>query len=125
MRVLFGEKRKFEKLYSYTYDYLNELNGIHINFQNKNSAFYGKKTIDYLEDLAQKEFIEQEKNKENLLIENINLGENFIYTQDMNNSLCSNFFKKLNFFKFKKISENSLDLELNNGKKLYFFLINF
>ena len=69
MRVLFGEKRKFEKLYSYTFDYLNGLNGFNINFQNKKTAFYGKKTLDFLEDLSKKKFIEEELKNEEIFVE--------------------------------------------------------
>jgi len=118
MRIIFGEKRNFETLYFFVYEYLNGLNGFNINFQNKKLAFYGNKTFNYLDLLAKENYLKEEK-KENEYIpikeDGLDSIKYFIKTENMENSLCSNFLKELNFFEFEKINENPYDFNNENS----------
>jgi hypothetical protein len=120
IRIIYGEKRKFEKLYIYVYDYINGLTGYNINFQNKKLAFYGVKSHNYLEFLAKENFIEKEEEIEKEekfdVLKGLNPKsiKNYMQSEDMENSLCSKFFKELNLYGFEKDSENPYN---NNHNK--------
>lgn len=132
LRLLFRQKLKYEKLYSHTYDYVNGLNGLNVSFSNKNLAFYGEKTFNYLNDMEAKEFIREKfekKNEEIFDIRNLLKNrENLYQTKDMENSLISEFFKNLRIFEFEKINDNIYESNKNQGminfpKFLIFLLI--
>jgi hypothetical protein len=109
LRVIFGEQQKFEKLFSYTIEYLDGLNGFNINFQNKNTVIFGEKIRDYFESLRENGFISAEesgKNKEKKIDDNENLDsyKDLIKINKINDDyLTSNFMKKLLMYKFDKI----------------------
>ena len=115
MRVLFGEKQKFQKIYSYVFDYLNGLNGFNLNFLNKNSIFYGKKTADYMENLSKMEFIKSEKDLEKKEEKSYIEMDELIHNFDIDNSSISNFLKSLNFYRFDKKIYDPCDLDSDRG----------
>lgn len=108
IRILFAEKKKFEKLYCYAYDHLNGLNGFLINFKNKKSIFYGKKTKNYLDIIGKKKFFEYNSDlneKDQTLLNRV--SDNFLFEYfDIKNSICCEFFKKLKLFDFEKDFKN-------------------
>ena len=75
IRSIFGEKLKYEKLFLYTIEYIEGLNGFNMNFRNKTNIFYGKKTTNLLQSLKKENYLcsegklndEESKNNENIL----------------------------------------------------------
>jgi hypothetical protein len=149
LRVIFGEQQKFEKLFSYTFEYLEGLNGFNMNFQNKKSIFYGKKIKDHLETLQKNEFINKLINdpnsKSNSLSEiynenqgnsinknkkenenekfDVNLIENemvlFQFNDINRDCLTSNFMKNLYIYKFEEIYEHPYNNNNNEIGKFF------
>ena len=101
---------KFQKFYNYVEDYLNGLSGFNLNFKNKKIIFYGNKTNLSLKELVNDNFIEENKDKNNLVIK-----ENIFLIDNIENSLCSNFLKRLNFFNFQFTVNNPYDSQRNIG----------
>ena len=66
---------KYEKLFLYTIEYIEGLNGFNMNFRNKTNIFYGKKTTNLLQSLKKENYLcsegklndEESKNNENIL----------------------------------------------------------
>ena len=66
LRIIFGEKFKFESFYLYTIDYLNGLNGYTLNIKNNEKIIFNEK-IYKLANLNFQELNSKEKNKENII----------------------------------------------------------
>jgi len=64
LRLVFAEKSKFEKYFTYTMDYLDGLNGYNLNVQNNRKISYGLKIHDLMRKLITERFITYEENRE-------------------------------------------------------------
>lgn len=145
LRVIFGEQQKFQKLFSYVFEYLDGLSGFNMNFQNKESIFYGKKTNYVLEDLVKNGFFDadenfnKKRNEKNLNMNNYNKeGNNNNPNGNLNDiqdsehvqlfetyandkdSLTSKFFKNLYPYKFDKIFEDPYKSEAEKEGRFFY-----
>jgi len=64
LRLVFAEKSKFEKYFTYTMDYLEGLNGYNLNVQNNRKISYGLKIHDLIRKLITERYINYEESKE-------------------------------------------------------------
>jgi hypothetical protein len=88
IRSIFGQKLKYEKLFLYTIEYLEGLNGFNMNFRNKTNIFYGNKTSNLIQILKDEKYLSSDINEENpKSSENISIME---------------FLKKLSFYRLNR-----------------------
>jgi hypothetical protein len=76
-----------------------------MNFQNKTLTFYGNKTQTLMDSLLEENFIDdiqkEPVNDGGEKIELVDIHKKLFLKNNINNSLCTNFLKKLIFFRFR------------------------
>jgi len=98
IRITFSEKYKFENLFIYTNDFLQGLNGYHLNFSNDLSIYYDNKFNNFLYD--------------NLFDEEYNMKENKYKDEPIISKLNNNNIKIKNNENFINSEKNHLDNNL-------------
>ncbi len=124
-RKLFSEKYKYEKLYQYSIDFINGLNGFHINLKNNNVIYIDNKLKNIYEKLDYKNayklnemfnYNQVYNNSKDGSLNNINNDSEKRYEKNSKNMKLGDFNSKYEYFKISNNSEFLNNSDMNSLK---------